>query len=56
MYIDVDGTPCEAQRVFCIGCNYAEHVKELHGFEEIPQKCKKQRKNILQQIWRQGFA
>ena len=36
MYIDVDGTPCEAQRVFCIGCNYAEHVKELHGFEEIP--------------------
>lgn len=36
MYIDVDGEKVAAQRVFCIGCNYAEHVRELHGFEEIP--------------------
>ena len=36
MFIDVDGTPTAAGRVFCIGCNYAEHVRELHGFEEIP--------------------
>ena len=36
MFIDVDGKKVEARRVFCIGCNYAEHVRELHGFEEIP--------------------
>ena len=36
MFIDVDGVKTAAGRVFCIGCNYAEHVRELHGFEEIP--------------------
>ena len=36
MFIDVDGVKTVAGRVFCIGCNYAEHVRELHGFEEIP--------------------
>ena len=36
MFIDADGQSVEAKRVFCIGCNYAEHVRELHGFEEIP--------------------
>ena len=36
MFIDVDGVNTPAGRVFCIGCNYAEHVRELHGFEEIP--------------------
>lgn len=36
MFIDVDGVKTPAARVFCIGCNYAEHVRELHGFEEIP--------------------
>ena len=36
MLIDVDGVKTTAGRVFCIGCNYAEHVRELHGFEEIP--------------------
>ena len=36
MFIDVDGKKTAAGRVFCIGCNYAEHVRELHGFEEIP--------------------
>lgn len=36
MFIDVDGQKVPAGRVFCIGCNYAEHVRELHGFEEIP--------------------
>lgn len=36
MFIDVDGVKSPAGRVFCIGCNYAEHVRELHGFEEIP--------------------
>lgn len=36
MFVNVDGTPSAAGRVFCIGCNYAEHVRELHGFEEIP--------------------
>lgn len=36
MFIDVDGKKVAAGRVFCIGCNYAEHVRELHGFEEIP--------------------
>ena len=36
MFIDVNGVKTPAGRVFCIGCNYAEHVRELHGFEEIP--------------------
>ncbi|MBE6367482.1 MAG: fumarylacetoacetate hydrolase family protein [Lentisphaerae bacterium] len=36
MFVNVDGTLMSAGRVFCIGCNYAEHVRELHGFEEIP--------------------
>ena len=36
MFIDVDGEKTAAGRVFCIGCNYVEHVRELHGFEEIP--------------------
>lgn len=36
MFIDVEGKKYPAGRVFCIGCNYAEHVRELHGFEEIP--------------------
>ena len=36
MFINVDDSIRPAGRVFCIGCNYAEHVRELHGFEEIP--------------------
>ena len=36
MIIEVDGVRHTAGRVYCIGCNYAEHVRELHGFEEIP--------------------
>ena len=36
MLLNVDGNTLPAKRVFCIGCNYAEHVRELHGFEEIP--------------------
>ena len=36
MLLKVDGKGIPAGRVFCIGCNYAEHVRELHGFEEIP--------------------
>lgn len=36
MLLNVDGEFVTAGRVFCIGCNYAEHVRELHGFEEIP--------------------
>ena len=36
MLLCVDGKSIQPGRVFCIGCNYAEHVRELHGFEEIP--------------------
>ena len=36
MIFEVNGKKIAANRVFCIGCNYAEHVRELHGFEEIP--------------------
>lgn len=36
MFINIDGVFKPAGRVFCIGCNYSEHVRELHGFEEIP--------------------
>jgi 2-keto-4-pentenoate hydratase/2-oxohepta-3-ene-1,7-dioic acid hydratase in catechol pathway len=36
MLLNVDSRSVPAGRVFCIGCNYAEHVRELHGFEEIP--------------------
>ena len=36
MQLYVDGKSIKPGRVFCIGCNYAEHVRELHGFEEIP--------------------
>jgi len=36
MKFELEGNIITAQRVFCIGCNYAEHVRELHGFEEIP--------------------
>ena len=36
MILQVDNTPIAPGRVFCIGCNYTEHVRELHGFEDIP--------------------
>ena len=36
MKLNVANQEITAGRVFCIGCNYAEHVRELHGFEEIP--------------------
>ena len=36
MLIKLADKEIEARRVFCIGCNYTEHVRELHGFEEIP--------------------
>ena len=36
MKLNVANQEITAGRVFCLGCNYAEHVRELHGFEEIP--------------------
>ncbi len=36
MFITVDRLQYHPRRVFCIGCNYAAHVRELHDDDDAP--------------------